>query len=271
MSTKAAKKVSYRWHLRMLMAERGMYATSDLVPLLAERGVVLSREQVYRLVAKVPERINLLTLAALCDALEVSRGRAGRAGASRCQASPAEGTARPGGRARPPSPPGQGGPRRVSPSRQQAWGDLVASRVAEACPGLGTGAVSSAIAAAAPSPKAVSVLAGALGPARAPWPWGRRRWSAGWCGSSGPGREPARTDLCPLRAGPPEVGRDRQSRAVPSLSRPPQRHRLWALWGGQGGIRPRPDGGGAVLGLCPSAGTALQPLWAGARRRPARP
>ena len=75
----------------------------------------------------------------------------------------------------------------MSPSRQQAWGDLVASRVAEACPGLGTGAVSSAIAAAAPSPKAVSVLAGALGPARAPWPWGRRRWSAGWCGSSARG------------------------------------------------------------------------------------
>ena len=36
------------------MAGRGMFATSDLVPLLAARGVVLSREQVYRLVAKVP-------------------------------------------------------------------------------------------------------------------------------------------------------------------------------------------------------------------------
>lgn len=47
-------KLSYRWHLRMLMAGRGMFATSDLVPLLAARGVVLSREQVYRLVAKVP-------------------------------------------------------------------------------------------------------------------------------------------------------------------------------------------------------------------------
>jgi DNA-binding Xre family transcriptional regulator len=72
LSARAAKDVSYRWHLRMRMAERGMYATTDLVPLLAERGVVLSREQVYRLVAKVPERINLVTLAALCDALEVS-------------------------------------------------------------------------------------------------------------------------------------------------------------------------------------------------------
>ena len=73
MSTRAATaKVSYNWHLRMRMAERGMFATSDLVPLLAERGVVLSREQVYRLVAKVPERVSLTVLAALCDALGVS-------------------------------------------------------------------------------------------------------------------------------------------------------------------------------------------------------
>jgi DNA-binding Xre family transcriptional regulator len=75
MSAKAGtKKVSYRWHLRMRMAERGMYATSDLMPLLAERGVVLSREQVYRLVAQVPERLSLTTLAALCDALGVNPG-----------------------------------------------------------------------------------------------------------------------------------------------------------------------------------------------------
>jgi len=62
--------MSYRWHLRMRMAERGMFATSDLVPLLAVRGVVLSREQVYRLVARVPERLSLTTLAVLCDILE---------------------------------------------------------------------------------------------------------------------------------------------------------------------------------------------------------
>lgn len=65
-------KVSYHWHLRQLMAARNMFATSDLVPLLASRGVVLSREQVYRLVARVPERLSLSTLAALCDILEVS-------------------------------------------------------------------------------------------------------------------------------------------------------------------------------------------------------
>ncbi len=70
MSAVRAPKVSYNWHLRMVMAARGMFATSDLLPLLAERGVVLSREQTYRLVAKVPERLNLTTLAALCDILE---------------------------------------------------------------------------------------------------------------------------------------------------------------------------------------------------------
>ncbi len=67
-------KASYRWHLRQLMAARGMFATSDLVPLLASRGVKLSREQVYRLVAGVPERLSLTTLAALCDIFEVSPG-----------------------------------------------------------------------------------------------------------------------------------------------------------------------------------------------------
>jgi DNA-binding Xre family transcriptional regulator len=67
-------KISYRWHLRQLMAARGMFATSDLVPLLASRGVKLSREQVYRLVAGIPERLSLVTLAALCDIFEVSPG-----------------------------------------------------------------------------------------------------------------------------------------------------------------------------------------------------
>ncbi len=61
--------VGYHWHLRAKMAAAGMFATTDLVPLLAERGVMLSREQVYRLVARVPERLSLTTLAALCDIL----------------------------------------------------------------------------------------------------------------------------------------------------------------------------------------------------------
>ncbi len=62
-------KLGYRWNLRMLMAQAGMFATSDLVPLLAERGVELSATQVYRLVAQDPERLSLRTLMALCDIL----------------------------------------------------------------------------------------------------------------------------------------------------------------------------------------------------------
>ena len=69
-----ARTIGYRWHLRRLMAERDMYATTQLRPLLAERGVVLSREQVWRLVTGVPERLSLATLAALCDILGCGPG-----------------------------------------------------------------------------------------------------------------------------------------------------------------------------------------------------
>lgn len=67
-------KIGYRWHLRRLMAERGMFATTELVPLLAERGIKLSREQVYRLVTGLPERLSLNTLVALCDILDCRVG-----------------------------------------------------------------------------------------------------------------------------------------------------------------------------------------------------
>lgn len=66
------RTVGYHWHLRAVMAARGLFATTELGPLLAERGVVLSREQVYRLVVGTPERLNLTTLAALCDILAVT-------------------------------------------------------------------------------------------------------------------------------------------------------------------------------------------------------
>lgn len=62
--------VGYRWRLRELMATRGMFATTDLHPHLAERGIEISAIQVYRLVAQVPERLNLRILAALCDILD---------------------------------------------------------------------------------------------------------------------------------------------------------------------------------------------------------
>jgi len=58
------------WNLRLKMAERGIYQTTDLVPLLAERGVHLSREQVYRMVTQRPQRFSMDTLAALCDILQ---------------------------------------------------------------------------------------------------------------------------------------------------------------------------------------------------------
>lgn len=64
-----AKAMGYVWNLRLRMAEHGLYQTSELVPLLAERGVRLSREQVYRLVTQPPQRLSMDTLAALCDIL----------------------------------------------------------------------------------------------------------------------------------------------------------------------------------------------------------
>jgi Cro/C1-type HTH DNA-binding domain len=45
------------------MAERGMFSTTDIRPLLAQRGISLSVAQVYRLVAGTPERLNLDALA----------------------------------------------------------------------------------------------------------------------------------------------------------------------------------------------------------------
>lgn len=64
------RKAGYDWHLREVMATRGLFQTSDLLPLLAERGIHLSREQVYRLVAQTPQRLSLDVLAACCDILE---------------------------------------------------------------------------------------------------------------------------------------------------------------------------------------------------------
>lgn len=63
----AKRSVDYHWRLREVMAGHGYWKTTDLVPLLGERGVNLSPAQVYRLVAQTPERLSLHTLAALCD------------------------------------------------------------------------------------------------------------------------------------------------------------------------------------------------------------
>lgn len=60
----------FDWHLRRKLAERGIYKTTELVPLLADQGVKLSREQVYRLVTSNPQRLNIEVLDALCVILD---------------------------------------------------------------------------------------------------------------------------------------------------------------------------------------------------------
>lgn len=68
------KTVAYHWHLRKIMGEHGMFATTDLVPLLADRGVVMTSSQVYRVVTGTPERMNMQLLAALCDIFACTPG-----------------------------------------------------------------------------------------------------------------------------------------------------------------------------------------------------
>ena len=63
------RQVDYTWRLAELMAARGMHNSTDLIPRLAERGIQLSRPQVYRVVHQRPERISLQMIAALCDIL----------------------------------------------------------------------------------------------------------------------------------------------------------------------------------------------------------
>jgi DNA-binding Xre family transcriptional regulator len=61
------RKVGYTWHLRKVMADHGMFSTTELIPLLRERDVNLSASQVHRLVSGTPERLSLQVLAACCD------------------------------------------------------------------------------------------------------------------------------------------------------------------------------------------------------------
>ncbi|MGH3407983.1 MAG: helix-turn-helix domain-containing protein [Streptosporangiaceae bacterium] len=67
-----ARLLDYRWNLRQVMAGRGMFATTDLIGPLAERGIRLSSSQVYRLAAGRPERLSLKILMALLDILDCS-------------------------------------------------------------------------------------------------------------------------------------------------------------------------------------------------------
>ncbi|MFF3469166.1 helix-turn-helix domain-containing protein [Streptomyces sp. NPDC002619] len=65
-----AAKLDYHWHLRKVMADRGTFSTTDLLPPLKERGITLSTSQVYRLVVERPERLSLKILMALLDILD---------------------------------------------------------------------------------------------------------------------------------------------------------------------------------------------------------
>jgi DNA-binding Xre family transcriptional regulator len=67
-----AAKLDYHWHLRKVMADRGLFSTTDLIPLLGERDISLSSSQVYRLVVERPERLSLKILMALLDILDCS-------------------------------------------------------------------------------------------------------------------------------------------------------------------------------------------------------
>jgi DNA-binding Xre family transcriptional regulator len=65
-----ATKLDYQWHLRQVMATRGMFSTTDLNAPLAQRDIKLSSSQVYRLVVERPERLSLKILMALLDILD---------------------------------------------------------------------------------------------------------------------------------------------------------------------------------------------------------
>lgn len=66
------RQVDYTWRLAELMAARGMHNSTELIPLLNERGIQLSRPQVYRIVHQRPERVSLQLISALCDIMQCS-------------------------------------------------------------------------------------------------------------------------------------------------------------------------------------------------------
>lgn len=66
------RRIGFKWNLRTVMAQRGLWKTTELMPLLRSRGINLSESQVYRLVTGTPERIPARTFAALRDILDCS-------------------------------------------------------------------------------------------------------------------------------------------------------------------------------------------------------
>ena len=64
------RRIGYKWNLRTVMAQRNLWKSAELMPLLRARGINLSESQVHRLVTGTPERIPARTFAALCDILD---------------------------------------------------------------------------------------------------------------------------------------------------------------------------------------------------------
>ncbi len=70
------RRIGFHWNLRQLMAQRNLWKTTDLIPLLRSRGINLSPAQVHRLVTSTPERIPARTCSGITLNIDcVSCGR----------------------------------------------------------------------------------------------------------------------------------------------------------------------------------------------------
>lgn len=67
------RRIGYRWNLRQLMAQRNLWKTTELLPLLKARGINLSSAQVHRLVTGTPERIPAHTFSQLAGTMPALR------------------------------------------------------------------------------------------------------------------------------------------------------------------------------------------------------
>lgn len=68
------RQLDFHWKLRQLMAAHDLWQTTQLAPLLRDRGVELSAAQIYRLVTDKPERLSMKVLVALCDIFDCTPG-----------------------------------------------------------------------------------------------------------------------------------------------------------------------------------------------------
>lgn len=62
--------MSFKWKLKEKMAEKGIWRCTDMTKFLNAYGINVSVSMVTRMVEKIPERMNIQVLDALCDILE---------------------------------------------------------------------------------------------------------------------------------------------------------------------------------------------------------